>query len=1189
MDEGTQMREAWVMRGRARMKSGNAYGASGPGHRSLGSASIVLIVAIAIAILAIMLLLSVRRHWVGTGTSQAAGAGHDQRPYQYLDDEQRVMFRTVPGQGAAAGANHPGQQIRISKRAAQAAVQSGSLDVELPDGSRFPVVFEREETSPEGDWTLVGRVPSTLGAAVITFGRDGVFGVLPTPDGRMLQITSIRGESFIGPAGDMVPPGVSTPQADFVASRQGPDVARGGQRPPRPGSAAAIAHATKPRTAAASASPTTLTPAAGEVRIDVLGLYTTDLVALRGSVAAAKTEFTNLIAVANQAHIDSGSVVRLRLVAMQQTNYPAASFNDAALYALQANTLPDGLDVRPLRDRYAADLVAMLRPYQEGDFSCGIAFLSGAPEQASSDFGFSVSDTGSCGPLVLAHELGHNMGSMHDIETSTAPDGSITYGAFPFSFGYRQNGTPAFATVMAYSSGQPWVGYFSNPGSSICGAPCGIVDHADNVRSLNLMARTISRYRDPPNTISISDATATESDSESVVLHFTVKLSSPAPAAGVRFDLATGNGTAAAGRDYLSRSLVGQVIPEGQNSAAFDVTVLPDTLVEPDETMLVALKNVVGTTVFDPSGIGTIRNDDPRLSVSGKVLFPSGATPPASPFPLCGSSSHEWLCTTASPPDFQYSLKFPQGESVVLYAYPGDPFVNEEVALGVVNANTVRNINARLAAILTGRIITPVNEPTLTTPVQVTVWGYLGDPSQATYIVAQPPTYSFRQAVIPGSNVMLEVAGPPAPYVGQRVKLGVMTGNLTRNITLRQIPGILVDDAAFAEGAPGTHGTWGFGFRLSAPAPAGGVSFDVATANGSAVSGSDYGSFAASGLTIPEGQTFTQIGVDVFGDDLPEHDETFTVTVSNLHGAWLADAQGTGRILNDDIRKVASDFNGDGLSDILWRNGRSGANAIWRSASSTSLQAVDAVALSWRVAGVGDFDGDGRADILWRNGSSGANSLWKSGSKATVQAVAGITSQDWQVAGVGDFDADGRADILWRNAATGGNVIWKAGNKANQQAVVTLATDWRVAGIGDFDNDHRADILWRNHATGANVIWKAGNQATQLAVTARTDLAWQVAGVADFNNDHRADILWRHAGTGQNGIWRSGNAAVPQVVDPMPTAWKIAAAGDYNSDGYADILWRNTTTGENRIWRTGKSATGQVVATLADLAWSAAP
>jgi plastocyanin len=99
---------------------------------------------------------------------------------------------------------------------------------------------------------------------------------------------------------------------------------------------------------------------------------------------------------------------------------------------------------------------------------------------------------------------------------------------------------------------------------------------------------------------------------------------------------------------------------------------------------------------------------------------------------------------------------------------------------------------------------------------------------------------------------------------------------------------------------------------------------------------------------------------------------------------------------------VRHDFNGDGRSDILWRNTSTGGNIIWRSASSASQQAVSSLPTAWRVVGSGDYNGDGRADILWRNSSTGSNAIWRSGSSGTPQAVTSVTNPAWTVAASGD-------------------------------------------------------------------------------------------------------------------------------------------------------------------------------------------
>ena len=109
---------------------------------------------------------------------------------------------------------------------------------------------------------------------------------------------------------------------------------------------------------------------------------------------------------------------------------------------------------------------------------------------------------------------------------------------------------------------------------------------------------------------------------------------------------------------------------------------------------------------------------------------------------------------------------------------------------------------------------------------------------------------------------------------------------------------------------------------------------------------------------------------------------------------------GTITIKGATAQKRRYDFNGDGKSDILWRNGTTGANSIWLSANSATKQAVATVSdTTWQVAGSGDYTGDGRADILWRNGSTGADSLWPSANQALKQVLTTQPDLAWSVVG----------------------------------------------------------------------------------------------------------------------------------------------------------------------------------------------
>ena len=281
------------------------------------------------------------------------------------------------------------------------------------------------------------------------------------------------------------------------------------------------------------------------------------------------------------------------------------------------------------------------------------------------------------------------------------------------------------------------------------------------------------------------------------------------------------------------------------------------------------------------------------------------------------------------------------------------------------------------------------------------------------------------------------------------------------------------------------------------------------------------------------------------------------------------------------------DFNGDGQSDIVWRDTSTGRNAIWLSGNAATQQPLTAVtSLDWKIAGVGDFNGDHRSDILWRNTRDARNTIWLSGNSATQQSAAPVGGA-WTVSGVADFNGDGRSDILWHNPVDGRNVIWLSGNPATPQAVATLSSvAWAVAGVGDFDGDGKDDILWRNASTGANAIWKSGNAATSQGVATVTSQAWIVGAVGDFDGDGKADIVWRNISSGADTIWKSASSATPQAMTAVTSqAWVVIGAGDFDNDGKADVLWHNIATGANAIWKSADFGTQQAVAGVSNLTW----
>ncbi len=116
----------------------------------------------------------------------------------------------------------------------------------------------------------------------------------------------------------------------------------------------------------------------------------------------------------------------------------------------------------------------------------------------------------------------------------------------------------------------------------------------------------------------------------------------------------------------------------------------------------------------------------------------------------------------------------------------------------------------------------------------------------------------------------------------------------------RVLPGPSINDVSAIEGDTGTT-SFDFTVSLSAPAGAGGVTFDIATADGTATSPDDFSAQSLTGQSIAEGSSSYTFSVQVNGDDIIEPNETFFVNITNVIGAAAVDGQGEGTILNDDI------------------------------------------------------------------------------------------------------------------------------------------------------------------------------------------------------------------------------------------------------------------------------------------------
>jgi hypothetical protein len=253
------------------------------------------------------------------------------------------------------------------------------------------------------------------------------------------------------------------------------------------------------------------------------------------------------------------------------------------------------------------------------------------------------------------------------------------------------------------------------------------------------------------------------------------------------------------------------------------------------------------------------------------------------------------------------------------------------------------------------------------------------------------------------------------------------------------------------------------------------------------------------------------------------------VVGEDAHPVWLdRDVVGTG------------DFDGDGDTDILLRKkvaeSTPGGHGPGRATTILFLQdGVVASQSNWGysppdggVAGIADFDGDGTSDVLWRD-QNGRLIMWYWGIGAPLEPShrnsGKVVTPDWNVKAVGDFNGDGFADIAWRRDDGQVGIWLMAGHIfiGELYPLTKPGLDWKIEGAGDFDSDGRSDLLWRNQ-DGGLAIWFKGEDSGTAYPTWRnqgvpTGVDWQIKGVSDFNSDGRADILWQRRTDGFSSIW----------------------------------------------------------------------
>ncbi len=357
----------------------------------------------------------------------------------------------------------------------------------LPDGQTEVVVITASGIDEHGfqQVSAISRMDGIGQSSQWTVGPDAVFATIHTTRGEYqvmtrqgrTEILDPRAAGLSGPKGDDHIGAPATGVGAGSSSAGGaPELAVAAAGSISAGAVTAGATATAASTA--STQPVPLKAGTVDTQINLLMSYSPSLVTLWGTETAARTRLVNLVEVANQAYVNSGTGVRFRIVgwrlvkaadATPQVQLDVLRRDAGAFAGTAAQKASNGAAMTVF--------VAPFNAVTSTTGTCGLAYVPAAgaagltsyKQQAPSLMFASINDgqygNYYCESLTLAHELGHNLGAAHDKANSSFP------GAFAYSYGKGVSGQ--FGTVMSYI--QPKVALFSSPQltCTTAKAPCG--------------------------------------------------------------------------------------------------------------------------------------------------------------------------------------------------------------------------------------------------------------------------------------------------------------------------------------------------------------------------------------------------------------------------------------------------------------------------------------------------------------------------------------------------------------------------------------------------------------------------------------------------------------------------------------------------------------------------------------------
>jgi hypothetical protein len=204
---------------------------------------------------------------------------------------------------------------------------------------------------------------------------------------------------------------------------------------------------------------------------------------------------------------------------------------------------------------------------------------------------------------------------------------------------------------------------------------------------------------------------------------------------------------------------------------------------------------------------------------------------------------------------------------------------------------------------------------------------------------------------------------------------------------------------------------------------------------------------------------------------------------------------------------------GGPTDDLIWQNTDPGFSipglvAFWEvQPDGTPLPAGTGgqpPTFSWQIRGAADFDGNGVTDLLWFNTADGMVAIWLRDSSGDVigTPIVGNAPAGFELRGNGSVTGGPTQDLMFQNA-TGDVYIWTLDGSFAVSGSIFVGdsgADWRLVGVGSFNAGGTPSLLFYNTANRLVAFWNldSSGNVTGTGVIGEGPVDWKILGTSNL-------------------------------------------------------------------------------------------